>query len=228
MATFRIVSDDREMSRVPATEAGLFTLLKERHAILMGGRPDLRPGEFKRERNQAGATMFVAPDLVVGTLSKGDEFSRLLPTAFQRAVFIAFLVTEVHPFADGNGRIARVMMNAELHQAGEHRIIIPTGLRNEYVAALKGLSHNANPEAFIQVMSFAQQYTSLVDHENFEAARETYRRTHAFVEVANGPRLTLPTYRTLSHAHQAKTSDSDLPTKESEVPSGEGKGRTEF
>jgi len=25
-----------------------------------------------------------------------------------------FLVSEVHPFLDGNGRIARVMMNAEL------------------------------------------------------------------------------------------------------------------
>ena len=25
-----------------------------------------------------------------------------------------FLVSEVHPFVDGNGRIARIMMNAEL------------------------------------------------------------------------------------------------------------------
>ena len=30
-----------------------------------------------------------------------------------------FLVSEVHPFADGNGRAARIMMNAELVAAGE-------------------------------------------------------------------------------------------------------------
>ena len=32
-----------------------------------------------------------------------------------------FLVAEVHPFADGNGRVARVMMNAELIAGGQQR-----------------------------------------------------------------------------------------------------------
>ncbi len=30
-------------------------------------------------------------------------------------IFAMFFVTEVHLFADGNGRIARIMMNAERH-----------------------------------------------------------------------------------------------------------------
>ena len=33
-----------------------------------------------------------------------------------------FLIAEVHPFADGNRRTARIMMNAELAAAGEERI----------------------------------------------------------------------------------------------------------
>jgi hypothetical protein len=33
---------------------------------------------------------------------------------FKRAAFMLFLISEVHPFIDGNGRVARVMMNAEL------------------------------------------------------------------------------------------------------------------
>ena len=58
-----------------------------------------------------------------------ETFVRALGEPFQRAVFMMLLVSEVHPFADGNGRIARVMMNAELVGAAEERIIIPTAFR---------------------------------------------------------------------------------------------------
>ena len=48
---------------------------------------------------------------------------RTLDAPFRRAAFIHFLISEVHPFADGNGRMARVMMNAELvaGRSGAHR-----------------------------------------------------------------------------------------------------------
>ena len=52
-----------------------------------------------------------------------------------------FVVSEVHPFADGNGRSARVAMNAELVPANLHRMIIPTVLRNDYTSALTSASH---------------------------------------------------------------------------------------
>lgn len=44
---------------------------------------------------------------------------------FARAVFMMFMVSEVHPLDDGNGRVACVMMNAELSANGEQRVIIP-------------------------------------------------------------------------------------------------------
>lgn len=37
-----------------------------------------------------------------------------------------FLISEIHPFNDGNGRLARIMMNAELVAENEEKIIIPT------------------------------------------------------------------------------------------------------
>jgi Fic family protein len=43
-----------------------------------------------------------------------------------------FVVAEVHPFTDGNGRTARLAMNQFLTQAGLTRIIIPTVYRNDY------------------------------------------------------------------------------------------------
>ena len=145
LGTWRIVSDDREMSRSPGNFAAFEDCLRSRHATIMAGRPDMRPGAFKRAANRAGSTVFVAPDLVAGTLEQGFAFRQSLDTPFQRAVFVMFLVAEVHPFVDGNGRTARVMMNAELVAAGEQRIIVPTVFHANYIAALKALSQGGHP-----------------------------------------------------------------------------------
>jgi hypothetical protein len=91
----------------------------------MAGRPEIGPGQWKTRQSQAGGTRFVEPELVPGTLEKGWETLRGLRTAFQRSAMMMFLITETHPFNDGNGRLARAFMNAELVEAGERRIIIP-------------------------------------------------------------------------------------------------------
>jgi Fic family protein len=43
----------------------------------------------------------------------------------------------IHPFADGNGRVARLIMNTLLIQKGFLPIIIPPVLRREYIDALE-------------------------------------------------------------------------------------------
>jgi len=43
----------------------------------------------------------------------------------------------IHPFLDGNGRCARLLMNTALIQAGYLPCIIPPVLRNEYIASLE-------------------------------------------------------------------------------------------
>ena len=85
------------MARTPDSVRDLEALLRSRHRTIMGGRPETRPGEFKSLPNRAGATVFVAPSLVRGTLEQGFGYCRSLETPFQRAVFAMFLVAEVHP-----------------------------------------------------------------------------------------------------------------------------------
>ncbi len=194
LGTWRVVSDQAEMSRLPRDFAELTALLKSRHAQILEGRPDKGPGRFKTELNRAGSTIFVAPDLVEGTLLKGFEIYRALASPLHRAIFMMFLVSEVHPFADGNGRAARVMMNAELVAAGENRIIVPTVYRNNYLLALKALSHNAG--TLVRVIDFAQRYTTAIDFSELEKARALLEKTHAFADSneadAAGIRLMLP------------------------------------
>ena len=73
LGTYQIVSDPVEMATVPRTPDGLVELLRERHATLIGARPDKNPGTFKTRSNRAGATEFVAPELTEGTLRQGFE-----------------------------------------------------------------------------------------------------------------------------------------------------------
>ena len=65
------------------------------------------PGEFKVTRNVAGNTTFVEPRLVVGTLREAGLLLHDVDAGLPRALLAMFIVSEVHPFNDGNGRIAR-------------------------------------------------------------------------------------------------------------------------
>ena len=196
LSTYQIVSDPYEMQQIPKNADELMTLLKRRHARLMQGRPEMDPGEFKTISNRAGSTFFVAPDLVEGTLRKGFKWFEALDTPFQRAVYMMFLVAEVHPFIDGNGRCGRIMMNAELIAAQQTRIIIPTIFRNNYLTALKALTHNGQADPLIRTLSFAQKYTSRIDWSDYKKARKMLVETHAFDDPNQadllGLRLVIP------------------------------------
>jgi len=196
LGTWRVVSDRTVLARTPRDVPALFRLLRQHHAAIMDARPDKRPGEFKEEGSRAGATVFVSPDLVAGTLAQGFDFYRNLDSPFARAVFMMFMVSEVHPFADGNGRVARIMMNAELGAADEERIIIPTVYRNNYLAALKALSHNAATEPLLRVLDYAQRWTIAIAWGEFEETRRILEECNAFVEPNHadeaGIRLRMP------------------------------------
>lgn len=196
LGTWKIVSDAREMSRAPGSFEEFLELLTRRHSVIMEGRTAKRPGKFKTGLNRAGATVFVSPELVKGTLRAGYEMYRGLSASFPRAIFMMFLIAEVHPFEDGNGRIARIMMNAELVAAGEQRILVPTVYRNNYLMALKALSANGVAAPLVRTMDFAQRYTASIDFADPEEARRLLDETHAFVDPneaeVTGVRLRLP------------------------------------
>lgn len=182
LGTFRVVSDLAHLKVLPSDFTGFRDLLRQRHATVMEARPDKAPGAFKERENRAGNTVFVAPDLVDGTLERGFEFLQALDDPFQRAVYMMVLVAEVHPFADGNGRIARIMMNAELVARDQQRIVIPTAYRTDYLSALKAFSHNGLTDPLIRMLDVAQVYTHRIDWTNLERARADLAATNAFAE----------------------------------------------
>ena len=112
-------------------------------------------------------------------LRDGGRLADVAP-GLPRALFAMFLVSEVHPFLDGNGRLARLVMNAELTAAGECRIIVPTLAREEYLDCLRMLTRQGEPDAFIRYMARLQQWSASFDYANLDAVIASMTDCNAF------------------------------------------------
>lgn len=196
LGTYELTSSEAEMRQVPKNPEEFLDLLRARHAVIMNGRPEKGPGQFKVRTNHAGSTVFVHPTMVEGTLRRGFEFGASLISPFSRAVYMMFVTSEVHPFADGNGRLGRIMMNAELEAAGEVRIIIPTVYRLTYLAALKAAIQSGHYAALVATLTFARRWTARLNLTARAEAEADLERTNALrdaTEAENaGIRLVLP------------------------------------
>lgn len=194
LGTYRVVSDPRFVTRsvVDDTTDAFIERLRAAHREIMGGRPEERPGEWKRVENMAGTTVFVHPDLVEGTLRKGIAIVRAVADPFHRAVAMMFILSEVHPFGDGNGRVSRAFMNAEVLAAGQPRILVPIIVRDEYITGLRAITRDAHVSTLVEVLSFGQRLTAAVDFRDFNQALAMLRSANALEEPRPGVRPRMP------------------------------------
>jgi Fic family protein len=170
------------MSTTPSNPDELLNILQYRHQILLAARTSKKPGQFKDKNNRAGETHFVDHTLVRGTLIKAFDYYQALQEPFAKAAYIMFIISEVHPFLDGNGRIARVMMNAELVKANQTRIIIPTVYRDDYLGALRRLTRNDDPTVYIKMLQRAQEFSATLIANNMEDLEHHLTLSNAFKE----------------------------------------------
>ena len=80
------------------------------------------------------------------------------------AAMIHALFVNIHPFIDGNGRVARLLMNLTLLQAGYNITVIPPIVRADYIRALQDSNH----ENFTPFINFISEMV-------FEAQKEYLR-----------------------------------------------------
>lgn len=186
LGTYNLVSNPKEMSITPKTGDDLLRILTYRHQILLSARTSKNPGQFKDKNNRAGDTYFVDFKLVRGTLLKGFEVYESISQPFARAAFMMFMISEIHPFLDGNGRIARVMMNAELTKAGQSKIIIPTVYREDYMGALRKLTRQSDPETYIRMLQRAHEFSNTIFGGSMDEMENYLKQCEAFKEPVLG------------------------------------------
>ncbi len=160
----------------------LLQIISYRHKILMEARPEKNPGLFKDNNNFVGSTSFVDFNLVRGTLLQSFDFFQALDHPFAKAAFIMFVMSEVHPFLDGNGRIARIMMNAELVKDGQSKIIIPAVYRDDYLGTLRKLTRKSDPEPYISMLQRAHEFSENIYGDDYNVMLDYLKQCNSFFE----------------------------------------------
>jgi Fic family protein len=101
-----------------------------------------KAGKYRDKKVIITGTEFIppAPKAVPDLMKKFAEDIPNLKAKLHPVEFAALLhlnLVTIHPFSDGNGRTARLLMNLALLQAGYVVTIIPPIMRNNYIYSLK-------------------------------------------------------------------------------------------
>jgi len=131
------------------------------HKILMGEKPfrvkavtpdgqpttrEIHPGEYKLQPNSVmtstGKMFYYAPpDEVPSRMADLFDWYKRQLAAKMHGLLIAcefhYRFVRIHPFDDGNGRMARLLMNLILMQHGYPVAVVPVKKRKEYIATLE-------------------------------------------------------------------------------------------
>ncbi len=142
------------------------SVIKELHGIVLNKIDRANAGKY-RERNVAiSGASHTPPDAVKVPYLMLDlnewykKASELHPV--KRAAILHSKFVNIHPFIDGNGRTARLLLNLELMRSGYLPIIIETERRFEYYALLDHAAVTEDYDGFIEFV---------VDYEEKELER---------------------------------------------------------
>jgi Fic family protein len=126
--------------------------IKEIHRLFYYRIDRKQAGKYRTKRVIITGTDFLPPppeqipELMGAFLAALSEArGKYHPVEF--AAFIHRELVSIHPFIDGNGRTARLLMNLALLQSGYPVAIIPPVLRRQYLDAL-GKTHKGDVSAF--------------------------------------------------------------------------------
>lgn len=182
LGVFRLAQTAPYCNAPPPPSEEFLPALQQWHAQMLAERPEARPGELKMEVNFAGSTRFALPAMVRGTFAACSPLALSVPEGLARAIFYAFLVSEIHPFDDGNGRLSRLLMNAELSRVARCRVIIPTLYHPQYVDCAKQLSQSNQPEGFVSAIAKMARWCAQFDYADLPSLIAAMRAANAFEE----------------------------------------------
>lgn len=146
-----------EGAGLPLTEAEILEI----HARVLADIDANAAGRFRTERVLIAGTGFVPPashkfdvliPAMIGLANQPDVHPVL------QAAELHYNLVAIHPFSDGNGRTARLMMNLRLLRAGYPSAVIRVTERSAYLAALDE-ANQGRIEPFARFVAGSMQRT---------------------------------------------------------------------
>jgi Fic family protein len=98
------------------------------------------------------------------------------PEPSVRAVLGHWMFGYIHPYPDGNGRMARFLMNAMLASGGYPWTVIVVGDRKAYLSALDRASVDMNIQPFAEFIAMSVARISTADYTEVLSARTVIDR----------------------------------------------------
>lgn len=150
------------MLSVARTEQLFITedIIKRLHALFYHKLDHEEAGQYRKIQVYISGTEYLPPKaeeiphLMEHLINQMQSSKRLMHPIEYAAICHKRLV-DIHPFKDGNGRTARLIMNLILVNAGYGVTSIPPILRNEYINALilSQKENNPNIDAIIEFIA---------------------------------------------------------------------------
>lgn len=148
-------SETREF-HAPITERDVLDV----HAQVLADIDARNAGSFRTDRVLIKGTRYIPPG--------AHRFDELIPALLAlanragvhpvlQAAELHYNIVAVHPFNDGNGRTARLMMNYHLLRRGWPHAIIEVGDRAEYLAALEDANEGTTERFGALVVASAEK-----------------------------------------------------------------------
>lgn len=116
--------------------------IKQFHSFFYQAIDQENAARYRRQRVFISGSQYALPtadevpllmEKMVAELNAARQ--RMHPVEFAARIHKEFVF--IHPFVDGNGRVARLLMNLALLQDGYPVVIIPPILRSEYITVLE-------------------------------------------------------------------------------------------
>ncbi len=133
------------------------------HAFLTAHRRELSPGQLKAFPNSLIVNPDVArtaPGLVEGTLA--HVYASACPALARgaaHAALVYYVIADVHPFVDGNGRLGRFLMNRELAAAGLAPVVTPGKYKPPFTGVLAAIRRDHDLGPFVAWLAACDAWT---------------------------------------------------------------------
>ncbi|MDE3258792.1 MAG: Fic family protein [Gemmatimonadota bacterium] len=183
-------------------------------AITLDGQPSKRQitiGRYKTQPNNVRTSTgeiyyFTAPDQVKPAMSDLIDWYRRAEYDGEHPIFVAatfhYRFVRIHPFDDGNGRMARLLMNMILIKHGYTVAIIPIQERNRYISTLEKADKSEDLSEFIECIAEyckntlslhlrAARGESVEDVEDIDKEIELFKRS---IQTGNGELIRIREY----------------------------------